>query len=110
MHPQKTMTLMIASSHKGERGEARLESLSPEAGTEDSPIAKFLAKKGAGIHHVALTVDHVATAIARLAELGVEMIDREPRTGAHQTRIAFVHPNSTGGILVELVEESGKNL
>ena len=108
--PQKTMTLMIASSQKGGGGEARLESLSPESGTEDSPIAKFLAKKGAGIHHLALSVDNVAAAIAGLVEAGVEMVDAVPRIGAHQTSIAFVHPNSTGGILVELVEEVGKNL
>ena len=65
-----------------------------------------MEKKGGGIHHIALQVDNVEEAIARMLEFDVEMIDKTPRGGAHKTKIAFVHPRSTGGILVELVEET----
>jgi methylmalonyl-CoA/ethylmalonyl-CoA epimerase len=76
-----------------------------EPASPDSPISRFLAKRGTGIHHLAWTVDDVAAAIARLRADGVKMIDEAPRRGAHGTRIAFVHPRSTGGVLMELVEE-----
>ncbi len=102
---QKTLTVMFRSSTTNVLHESRLEALSPEAGTQDSPIAKFLEKKGAGIHHVALSVDRVDAAIDSLVKQGVRMIDATPRPGAHQTLIAFVHPESTVGILVELVQE-----
>lgn len=106
---QKTLTIMY-QSFNGAGGEpARLELLEPEAGTIDSPIAKYLEKRGSGIHHVALTVDNVDTALKHLISKGVRMIDEAPRSGAHKTRIVFVHPESTGGILVELVEE-GRDL
>jgi methylmalonyl-CoA/ethylmalonyl-CoA epimerase len=104
---QQTMTVMLSSTTAaGAPGEARLEILSPEA-PGAGPIAKFLEKKGSGIHHVALSVDDVEAAIAHLTAKGVRMIDTAPRPGAHQTRIAFVHPESTGGLLVELVQEHG---
>lgn len=82
----------------------RLEILVPTAPGEGA-IGKFLEKKGSGIHHVALAVDDVASAIAHLMKLGVKMIDETPRAGAHNTNIAFVHPEATGGLLVELVQE-----
>ena len=69
------------------------------------PIAKFLEKKGSGIHHVALTVTGLVPLLAHLKSLGVKLIDESPRPGAHHTLIAFVHPESTGGLLVELVEQ-----
>jgi methylmalonyl-CoA/ethylmalonyl-CoA epimerase len=108
---QKTMTdMFLASTNVSGRGgegfPSRLEIVSPQAGTNDGPISKFIEKKGGGIHHVALAVDNVAQAIAHLKAKGVRLIDEAPRQGAHQTSIAFVHPESTGGILVELVQES----
>lgn len=82
---------------------ARLELLSPTS--SESPIAKFLEAKGSGIQHVALEVDNLDEWLTFLKSKGVKLIDTEPRYGAHHTRIAFVHPHATGGILVELVEE-----
>ena len=102
---QKTLTVMYRSLNKAGGGESRLEALAPEQGSTESPIEKFLAKKGAGVHHIALTVDNVDAAVTSLVSQGVKMIDTVPRSGAHHTRIAFVHPESTGGILVELVSE-----
>jgi methylmalonyl-CoA/ethylmalonyl-CoA epimerase len=84
-------------------GAQRIELVEPASA--DSPISGFLAKRGAGIHHLAWRVDDVAAAIAKLVAAGVRMIDAAPRNGAHGTRIAFVHPKSTGGVLMELVEE-----
>lgn len=84
-------------------GAQRIELVEPAS--PESPITNFLAKRGGGIHHLAWKVDDVAAAIARLEKDGVRMIDRAPRPGAHGTRIAFVHPKSTGGVLMELVEE-----
>jgi methylmalonyl-CoA/ethylmalonyl-CoA epimerase len=103
---QKTNTVMFATAHENSvKGHSRLEILENPAG-EDGPIAKYLEKKGGGIHHLALTVADIDAAIAHLKKLGVQMIDETPRNGAHHTRIAFVHPKATGGILVELVGES----
>ncbi len=84
-------------------GAQRIELVEPASA--DSPISGFLAKRGPGIHHLAWRVDDVAAAITKLASAGVRMIDASPRNGAHGTRIAFVHPKSTGGVLMELVEE-----
>lgn len=83
-------------------GAQRIELVEPAA--PDSPVSSFLAKRGGGLHHLAWRVDDVAAAIARLEAAGLQMIDRAPRPGAHGTRIAFVHPRSTGGVLTELVE------
>ncbi len=102
---QKTETAMFSS---GAASDARLEILAPALdaeGVRQGPIAQFLEKKGSGVHHVALTVDDVEKAIAHMLTLGVRMIDATPRPGAHETRIAFVHPESTGGLLIELVQE-----
>ncbi|MCC6313155.1 MAG: methylmalonyl-CoA epimerase [Thermomicrobiales bacterium] len=70
----------------------------------DGPIARFLAKRGEGMHHVAYRVDDLADTLGRLAAAGVRLIDREPRSGAYGWRIAFVHPESCAGVLTELVE------
>ena len=86
-------------------GTQRIELVEPAS--PDSPISNFIAKRGGGLHHLAWKVDDVAAAIASLETDGVKMIDRAPRPGAHGTRIAFVHPKSTGGVLMELVEEPG---
>lgn len=99
---QKTLTAMYSSSSTSETG-PRLEILIPSNG--EGPIASFLEKKGSGIHHIAMLVDSVENAVASLKKKGVRLIDESPRPGAHETRIAFIHPESTGGLLIELVEE-----
>ena len=83
-------------------GDVRLELLEPS--DPSSTIATFLEKKGEGLHHVAYTVEDIESRIAELKESGVRMIDHAPRPGAHHTRIAFVHPKSSCGILTELCE------
>ena len=69
-----------------------------------TPIEKFMEKRGEGIHHIAVRVDNIEEALERLKATGVRLIDQTPRRGAHNTRIAFVHPASTHGVLMELVE------
>jgi methylmalonyl-CoA/ethylmalonyl-CoA epimerase len=78
-----------------------------EATGPESPIAKFIAKRGEGMHHVALRVEAIEPALARLEAEGVTLIDRTPRLGAGGHRIAFVHPKATGGVLLELCEPHG---
>lgn len=85
-------------------GEPRIELLEPTA--EDSPVAKFLEKRGAGIHHIAVRVDDIRATLARLKESGARLIDETPRTGANNCLVAFVHPSSAGGVLLELVEHT----
>lgn len=70
------------------------------------PIARFLAKRGEGFHHLAYRVGDLANELGRLEERGVRLIDRVPRRGVHNWSIAFVHPESCGGVLIELVEDS----
>ena len=84
-------------------GESQFELLEPTS--EDSPIATFLEKRGSGIHHIALKVDDIEAALARHHEAGARLIDSEPRVGAHNMRIAFIHPKASGGVLLELCEE-----
>ncbi len=81
----------------------RVELLEPTAA--DSPIARFLAKRGGGVHHLTLTVPDLERALEDLERGGVRPIDRRPRTGAGNERIAFLDPRSTSGVLIELVEE-----
>lgn len=83
-------------------GESSIELLEPTS--EDSPIAKFMAKKGPGIHHIALRVDDVSKAIEAMKAQGIQMIDEVPRIGAHGAKIAFIHPKSTPGVLIELCQ------
>ena len=85
-------------------GEPRIELLEPTA--DDSPVAKFLEKRGAGIHHIAVRVDNIRAALARLKESGARLIDEAPRVGANNCLVAFVHPSSAGGVLLELVEHT----
>jgi LAO/AO transport system kinase len=73
-----------------------------EATADDSPIAKYVAKRGPGLHHITLRVDDIRAALARLKEKGVRLIDEEPRAGAHGSLVAFIHPASAHGVLVEL--------
>ena len=84
-------------------GNSRIELL--EATSPDSPIARFITKRGQGVHHVALTVANLSGVLAQLEAAGVRLINREPRIGAGKERIAFLHPASTAGVLIELVEE-----
>ena len=71
----------------------------------ETPVGKFLAKRGEGLHHVGYRVDDVAAALDRLRELGVQLVDENPRPGSRGTTVAFVHPKGFGGVLVELVQE-----
>ncbi|HMB71699.1 MAG TPA: VOC family protein, partial [bacterium] len=77
-----------------------------ESTDPDGPIGKFVAKRGPGIHHVTLRVNDVAATLRELEAAGIKLIDREPRTGAGGKKIAFLHPQSTAGILIELCEEA----
>jgi methylmalonyl-CoA/ethylmalonyl-CoA epimerase len=81
-------------------GGANLELL--EATAPESPIARFIAKRGPGLHHITLRVDDIHAALAQLKARGVRLIDEQPRDGAEHSLIAFVHPASTGGVLIEL--------
>ena len=86
-------------------GDVRLELLEPS--DPASTIAMFLDKRGEGLHHIAFTVADIEARIAELKQEGLRMIDSVPRPGAHHTRIAFVHPKSTFGVLTELCEPTG---
>ena len=77
-----------------------------KATSKDSPIAGFIAKQGNGIHHIALVVDHLQPALDYLQKEGIHLIDKKPRIGAEGLSIAFIHPKSTSGILVELCEKN----
>ena len=83
-------------------GESSIELVQPTR--PDSPVGKFLAKRGEGLHHVAFEVDDLKVALAELKRNGVDLIDEEPRTGAGGMKIAFVHPEGAFGVLTELVE------
>ena len=83
-------------------GESRIELL--EATSEDSPISKFLAKRGPGIHHIAVRVEDIRASLAELKQKGTRLIDEEPRVGASGCLVAFIHPSSAGGVLLELVQ------
>ena len=83
-------------------GENHVELLQPLG--PDTPVGKFIAKRGTGIHHVAYQVTDIDSELERLQAAGVEMIDKAPRTGIRGSRVAFCHPRSTGGVLTEIVE------
>jgi methylmalonyl-CoA/ethylmalonyl-CoA epimerase len=83
-------------------GDVRMELLEPTQ--PDSPVAKFIEKRGEGLHHLAFTVEDIKTRIDELKESGLRMIDDAPRPGAHHTQIAFLHPKSSHGVLTELCE------
>ncbi|NLM42944.1 MAG: methylmalonyl-CoA epimerase [Clostridiales bacterium] len=86
-------------------GDTEIELL--EATTPDSPIAKFIEKKGQGVQHIAFRVDDIEKALEEMRNLGIRLIDEKPRYGAGGARIAFLHPKSTNGLLVELCERKG---
>ncbi len=84
-------------------GDTRIELLCPTS--EDSAVAKFIEKKGEGIQHIAFAVDDLPKALAESEAKGITLIDKEPRPGAHQADIAFLHPKSSMGVLLELCKE-----
>src|SRR5438552_11851134 len=100
--PEQKVNVLMLFAGAGQ-GAQRIELVEPASA--DSPISKFLEKRGPGLHHVAWTVADCARAIAQLKAAGLKMIDEKPRSGSHGTKVAFVHPRSTGGVLMELVEE-----
>lgn len=87
-------------------GQTKIELL--EALSEDSPVAKFIEKKGEGVHHVAFAVDGIEQALVDCQEQGLQLIDKAPRAGAEGLSIAFLHPKSTFGVLTELCEDKNK--
>jgi methylmalonyl-CoA/ethylmalonyl-CoA epimerase len=86
-------------------GEGHVELLAPLG--PDTPVGKYLAKNGTGLHHVAYAVDDIDATLERLAAAGLQLIDSEPRVGIRDSRVAFLHPRSTGGVLTEIVEPAG---
>jgi methylmalonyl-CoA/ethylmalonyl-CoA epimerase len=89
-------------------GEGEVELMWPTR--EDSPVGKFVAKRGPGLHHVAYGVSDIEAALAAARAAGADLIDQEPRIGMHGSRIAFIHPKSLGGVLTELVETKPREL
>ena len=85
-------------------GESRIELL--EATAEDSPITRFLARRGEGLHHIALRVENLAAVVERMKAAGLRLVNSEPQRGAGGHRYVFVHPQSAGGVLLELIEDS----
>lgn len=83
-------------------GDGHVELLRPLG--PDTPVGKFMAKNGPGLHHVAYAVDDIDAALEKLAAAGLQLIDREPRVGIRESRVAFLHPRATGGVLTEIVE------
>jgi methylmalonyl-CoA/ethylmalonyl-CoA epimerase len=97
--PEEVATQRVRA-HFIPAGEVALELL--EATAPDSPIAKFVEKRGPGLHHITLRVDDIRAALAQLKTRGVRLIDEEPRPGAHGSLVAFIHPSAAHGVLVEL--------
>jgi len=81
-------------------GESNIELVQPAS--DDSPLVKFLETRGPGIHHICLEVEDIEKEVEELKKQGARMIDEMPRPGAHNTRVAFIHPKSSGGVLIEL--------
>ncbi len=87
-------------------GQTKIELLEPTS--EDSTIAKFIEKRGEGVHHIAFATDNLVEALAEVESNGVQLIDKAPRPGAEGLEIAFLHPKSTGGVLTELCMDPAK--
>jgi methylmalonyl-CoA epimerase len=100
IEPPEEVSSQRVRAHFIPAGQAALELL--EATAADSPIAKYLEKRGPGLHHITLRVEDIEAALARLKARGVRLIDERPRPGAAGSRVAFIHPSSTHGVLVEL--------
>ena len=86
-------------------GDGHVELLAPLG--PDTPVGRYMAKNGAGLHHVAYAVDDIEAALEKIAAAGIQLIDSEPRAGIRDSRVAFLHPRSTGGVLTEIVEPAG---
>jgi methylmalonyl-CoA/ethylmalonyl-CoA epimerase len=86
-------------------GEGHVELLAPLG--PETPVGKFIAKNGAGMHHVAYAVDDIDATLEKLSASGLRLIDSKPRVGIRDSRVAFLHPRSTGGVLTEIVEPAG---
>jgi methylmalonyl-CoA/ethylmalonyl-CoA epimerase len=84
-------------------GKSRIELL--QSTDPDGPVTKFIEKRGEGIHHIALEVERIEWSLQKLRERGVQLIDEKPRIGTHGLKIAFLHPRSTKGVLIELCEK-----
>lgn len=100
LEPAEDVPSQRVRAHFLPAGEASVELVEPTA--DDSPITKYIAKRGAGLHHLCLRVEDIRAALAELEARGVRLIDRTPRPGAHHSLVAFIHPSSTHGVLVEL--------
>jgi methylmalonyl-CoA/ethylmalonyl-CoA epimerase len=100
IHAPEDVSSQRVRAHFIPAGEGALELL--EATADDSPIAKYVAKRGPGLHHLTLRVDDIVAALAQLKARGVRLIDEAPRPGAHDSLVAFIHPASAHGVLVEL--------
>ncbi|HEX7049773.1 MAG TPA: methylmalonyl-CoA epimerase [Longimicrobiales bacterium] len=99
--PERVDAQGVAVAFVGE-GDGRLELIEPLG--PQSPVARFIERRGPGLHHLAYRVPDLESALARLSAAGVPLIDAHPRPGAHGRRVAFVHPSGAGGVLIELVE------
>jgi len=86
-------------------GEGHVELLAPLG--PETPVGRFMAKNGAGLHHVAYAVDDIDATLEQISAAGLRLIDPEPRVGIRDSRVAFLHPRSTGGVLTEIVEPAG---
>lgn len=104
VEPAEEVASQRVRAHFMPTGAAALELL--EATADDSPIARYVQKRGPGLHHITLRVDDIAAALARLKARGVRLIDEQPRPGAHGSLVAFIHPSSAHGVLVELKQEA----
>jgi methylmalonyl-CoA epimerase len=104
LEDQKVRTAFLPIGSGGASGESGSEIELLEAIDPESPIAKFISAKGAGVQHLAFRVDNIEEALAEAKAVGIRLIDETPRRGAGGGRIAFLHPKSTGGVLVELCE------
>jgi methylmalonyl-CoA epimerase len=87
-------------------GDGHIELLAPLG--PDTPVGKFIAKKGAGIHHGAYAVEDIDVALAQVKAAGLKLIDEEPRTGIRRSRVAFLHPSATGSVLTEIVQPAAE--
>ena len=103
VEPAEDVPSQGVRAHFVPAGAAALELL--EATAPDSPVARFLERRGPGLHHITLRVDDIDATIARLKAKGARLIDESPRPGAHGARVAFVHPASAHGVLVELRQQ-----
>ena len=107
LEPPEEVPSQGVRAHFLEAGDATIELVEPTS--DGSPIARYMTKRGPGLHHLALRVDDIVEALAELKARGVRLIDEAPRPGAHHSLVAFIHPSSTHGVLVELKQVLGRD-